>query len=67
MIEYSLAQECEGEQKGSGATNRPAVSAWPVHLFPLGFSASNPITGADSLAYWTLRYQMMYEGLYKYV
>ena len=27
-----------------------AVSAWPVPLFPLGFSASNPITGAESLA-----------------
>ena len=25
-----------------------AVSAWPVPLFPLGFSASNPITGAES-------------------
>ena len=29
-----------------------AVSAWPVLLSPLGFSASNPITGAESLAYW---------------
>ena len=29
-----------------------AVSAWPVPLFLLGFSASNPITGAESLAYW---------------
>ena len=29
-----------------------SVSAWPVPLFPLGFSASNPITGAESLAYW---------------
>ena len=29
-----------------------AVSAWPVPLFPLGFSASNPITGDESLAYW---------------
>ena len=29
-----------------------AVSAWSVPLFPLGFSASNPITGAESLAYW---------------
>ena len=29
-----------------------AVSAWPVPLTPLGFSASNPITGAESLAYW---------------
>jgi hypothetical protein len=29
-----------------------AVSAWPVPLFPLGFSASNPITGAESLASW---------------
>ena len=29
-----------------------AVSAWPVPLFPLGFSASCPITGAESLAYW---------------
>ena len=28
-----------------------ALSAWPVPLFPLGFSASNPITGAESLAY----------------
>lgn len=27
-----------------------AVSAWPVPLFPLGFSASNPII--ESLAYW---------------
>ena len=27
-----------------------AVSAWPVPLSPLGFSASNPITGAESLA-----------------
>jgi len=26
-----------------------AVSAWPVPLFPLGFSASNPITGAELL------------------
>ena len=29
-----------------------AVSAWPVPLSPLGFSASNPVTGAESLAYW---------------
>ena len=29
-----------------------AVSVWPVPLSPLGFSASNPITGAESLAYW---------------
>ena len=29
-----------------------AVSAWLVPLSPLGFSASNPITGAESLAYW---------------
>ena len=29
-----------------------AVSAWPIPLFPLGFSASNPITGDESLAYW---------------
>ena len=28
-----------------------AVSAWLVPLSPLGFSASNPITGAESLAY----------------
>ena len=27
-----------------------AVSAWLVPLFPLGFSTSNPITGAESLA-----------------
>ena len=27
-----------------------AVSAWPVPLSPLGFSAFNPITGAESLA-----------------
>ena len=27
-----------------------AVSAWPGPLFPMGFSASNPITGAESLA-----------------
>ena len=26
-----------------------AVSAWPVPPSPLGFSASNPITGAASL------------------
>ena len=32
--------------------NALAVSAWPVPLFPLGFSASNPITEAESLAYW---------------
>ena len=43
MIERSLAQEC-GERKGTGATF--AVSAWPVPLSPLGFSASNPVTGA---------------------
>ena len=47
MIECSLTQECEGEWEGSGA-----VSAWPVPLSPLGFSVSNPITGADSLVYW---------------
>jgi hypothetical protein len=29
-----------------------AVSAWPVRLSPLGFSASDPITGAESPAYW---------------
>ena len=29
-----------------------AVSAWPVPLSPLGFSASNHITGAESLAIW---------------
>jgi len=29
-----------------------AVSAWLVPLSPLGFSASYPITGAESLAYW---------------
>ena len=29
-----------------------AVSAWPVPLSPLGFSASNRITEAESLAYW---------------
>ena len=52
MIECSLAQECEGERKGSGAMNRLAVSAWPVPLSPLGFSASNLITWAESLAYW---------------
>ena len=51
MIECSLAREYEGERKGSGAL---AVSAWPVPLFPLGFSASNPITGAESLAYWKI-------------
>ena len=45
MIEFSLTQEWEGERKGSGATL--AVSAWPVPLFPLGFSASNPITGPE--------------------
>ena len=31
--------------------NALAVSAWPVPLFPLGFSVSDPITGAESLAY----------------
>ena len=29
-----------------------AVSAWPVPLSLPGFSASNPITGTESLAYW---------------
>jgi hypothetical protein len=29
-----------------------AVSAWPVPLSPLGLSASNPMTGAESLACW---------------
>ena len=29
-----------------------AVSAWPVLLSPLEFSASKPNTGAESLAYW---------------
>jgi hypothetical protein len=29
-----------------------AVSAWSAPLSPLGFSASNPITGAESLTYW---------------
>jgi hypothetical protein len=29
-----------------------AVSAWPVSLSPLGFSASNPITEPESLVYW---------------
>ena len=29
-----------------------AVFAWPVPLSRLGFSASNPIKGAESLAYW---------------
>ena len=29
-----------------------AVSAWPVPLSPPAFFASNPITGAESLAYW---------------
>ena len=52
MIECSLAQECEGERKGTGATTALAVFAWPVPLSPLGFSASNPIKGAESLAYW---------------
>ena len=40
MIEYSLRQGCE------------AVSAWPASLSPLGFS--DPITGAESLAYQVL-------------
>ena len=55
MIECSLAQECEGEQKASGATHRPCcpgLLSSPVLLSPLGFSASNPITGAEALAYW---------------
>ena len=49
MIECSLAQECEGERKGIGA---PLLSlpGWFPSL--LGFSASNPITEAESLAYW---------------
>ena len=42
MIECSLAQECEGERKGSGATNRPCCLCL----------ASHPITGAESLVYW---------------
>jgi hypothetical protein len=29
-----------------------AVSPGPVPLSPLGFSASNPVTGAESLACW---------------
>ena len=29
-----------------------AVSAWHIPLSTPGFSASNPITGAESLAYW---------------
>ena len=52
MIECSLAQEGEGERKGTGATDLPCFSSWPVPLSPLGFSASKPITGAESLAYW---------------
>ena len=56
MIECSLVQECEGERKGTGKALEQrttlAVAAWTVPLSPLGFSASNPIMGADSLAYW---------------
>jgi hypothetical protein len=53
MIEWSLAQGCEGERQGTGATNRPCclcLAGSP--LSPLGFSASDPVTGAESLAYW---------------
>ena len=46
MIECSLAQECEGERKGLEQLTTLAVSAWPVPLSPLGFSAYKPITGA---------------------
>ena len=38
--------------KALGQRTALAVTAWPVPLFPLGFSASNTITGAESLAYW---------------
>ena len=48
MIEYSLAQECKDERKGTEQRTALAVSAWPVPLSPLGFS----ITGAESLDYW---------------
>ena len=48
MIDCSLAQECEGERKGTGAMNRPCC----LCLSLLWFSASNPVTGAESLAYW---------------
>ena len=39
--------------KGKALERRtaPAVSAWAAPLSPLGFSASDPITGAESLAY----------------
>ena len=33
--------------------NGKALEQLAVPLFPLGFSASNPITGAESLAYWS--------------
>ena len=51
MIECSLAQGCEGERQDTEATTALAVSAWPAPLSPLGFSASTPITVAESLAY----------------
>jgi hypothetical protein len=53
MIECSLSQECV-KVNGKALEQRTALaaSAWPVPLSPLGFSASNPITGAETLAYW---------------
>ena len=40
--------------KGKALEQRTAlvVSAWTAPLSPPGFSASNPITGPESLAYW---------------
>ena len=59
MIEYSLAQECKDERKGTEQRTALAVSAWPVPLSPLGFSASKPITGA----YWCSSMQSL-EGVH---
>jgi hypothetical protein len=48
MIECCLAQGCEGERKGTGATNRPCCFCLVGSLL----STSNPIMGAESLVYW---------------
>ena len=52
MIECSLARSVKVNGKALEQGTALAVSAWPVPPSPLGFSASNPITGAESLAYW---------------
>ena len=50
MIECSLAQGCKVNGNALERRTTLAVSAWPAPLSPLGFSASDPITGAESLA-----------------